>query len=197
MAWTIPTTWLQDQQMTEDVLNQQVRDNMNFLSTQLRTADAQLMTCLAAFAYSAGQGNAAGGADTALTSYNVTVPAGYLSQPGDVIVFRHTWVTSADANTKTWKVKIGSAAAQTLIAVTTASLPVFSILAIRYRTASTASVVGAFVTGNSRPIYLTFTGLNWAADQVVTWYAAGTAANAVLLTDMSVDSEKCVAGVTV
>lgn len=197
MAYVTPRTWSPGETVTAALFNQHIRDNMNVLKTQIRD-DGRLLTLLKGIAFSAGQGNAAGGGDTALTSYLVTIPAGLISQPGDGVVLEGSLSAAANTNTKALKLKLVGAGAPNMVTVFTNAanvanhIPTFRLL-LRRRTATVgaatgASLVGAANQGNATSVLLNagLTGIDWSIDQTLTLYLVGTAANDLLMVDYCV-----------
>jgi hypothetical protein len=144
-------------------------------------------------ASSSGQGNAAGGADTQLTSYNVTIPASFLAQPGDALVIDGAFTTAANGNTKTGKMSIDAQALMTIVSTTGSAHLIPFRLVLRRRTSTSGSLTGiayqgAAAGGNPTP-FLTNASpgtVAWGSAQTLKIFAAGTAANDLKLTDYSV-----------
>ena len=101
-----------------------------------------------ASAFSAGQGNAAGGADTELTSFTISIPANLLIGDGDCFVIDGLWSLANNANAKTGKLQIGSGTSNTILsnAAAVAGHTVPFRLILKRRTSTTGAVYGiAFV----------------------------------------------------
>ena len=205
MAWSTPRTWSPGETVTAALLNAHLRDNLNTLKVSVDDNGFPL-DLLKGFAFSSGQGNAAGGADTQLTSYDVTIPANYLAQPGDALVVEGTFVLAADANAKVAKLSIASAGVATIVA-TTANLANHRVpfrVVLRRRTSSVVSMTGlshfgAAAAGAPTPylVNTTFTGLDLTAAQTLKVWAASTNAGAVQLTDYTVTRACGASGTTV
>jgi hypothetical protein len=161
-----------------------------------QTVSSSLRTALKVFAYSAGQGNDAGGADTVLGNYNVTVPANYLTQPGDALVIEGTCVLANTANARTLKLQVGAPAPIAVINTATASheSSTFRII-VRRRTSTTASLSSVSNLGPATGTVLVVHAVNtaivavdWTTSQLLRVFAAGTDAGDTLLTDYTVYS---------
>lgn len=203
MGWSTPRTWNPGETVTASLMNAHIRDQLNVLKTKIDDQGI-LLTELAAFAFSSGQGNAAGGADTQLTSYNVTIPAGFLAQPGDALIIEGAFVTAANANTKTGKLQVDSATLMTILSTTGSSHVVPFRLALRRRTSTGGSLTGitwqgAADAGNPTPRLTNANPgtLAWGSAQTLKIFAAGTAANDLRLTDYMVSYTRVPTGVTV
>ncbi len=189
MAWTNPFTWVAGQTVTDTQLNTHIRDNLNFLKDGVDH--------LAGFAFSTGQSNAGGGGDTQLTSYDVTIPADYLNEPGDLLIVEGTFVKAATAETSTVKLKVGSGTARTIISTGGTSDIVPFRIVLRRRTSTTGSVTGIAWVGaaaaGAPTNYLANADLGtvaWTASQTLAIFAASTTAAEMLLTDYSVQVQR-------
>lgn len=205
MAWTTPRTWVALEVVTASIMNTHVRDNLNVLKTQVDN-DGSLRTLLKGFAFSSGQGNAGGGGDTQLTSYTVTIPANFLSQPGDALVMEGTLTAAANTNSKVMKVAVNGVKVTVFTnAQNVANHIVTFRLMIRYRTGSTGSITGYFHYGSANQAASTVWMVNAAlgaspdftASQALDIYLASATANDLKLTDYFVDSQRGLNGVTV
>ena len=205
MAFTTFRTWVPLEVVTAAMLNEQVRDNGNVLKTYIDN-DGSHRTLVKGFAFSSGQGNAGGGADTQLTSYDVTIGADFMSQPGDALEFIGTWTLANTANTKTCKFKIGGGTLVTLFTDTSAVanlIGVMRFLIVR-RTSSSAALTGFVTIGAANTAVTSHRVINaspgtvdWTASQTLAIYAAGTTANDLRLTDYVVNSLRGLNGATV
>lgn len=205
MAWSTPRTWSPGETVTAALLNAHLRDNLNTLKVSVDDNGFPL-DLLKGFAFSSGQSNGAGGSDTQLTSYDVTIPANYLAQPGDALVVEGTLVLAADANSKVAKIGIGSATAVT-IASTSANVANHRVpfrVVLRRRSSTVVSITGlsfsGVAAGGAPTSYLvnsTFTGLDLTASQTLKFFAASTSAGAVQLTDYTVTRACGASGTTV
>ena len=154
--------------------------------------DGRALHC---FAFSSGQANLAGGADTQLTSYNVTIPANYLSGAGDGVMVDGTLSVANNANAKTAKLQVASGTTVTIwssSAAVAGHLVPFRVL-IRRRTSTTGSLTGLSYTGaaaaGAPTNYLAnaaLTSVDWTVSQTLKVYTAGNGAADVTLTDYSV-----------
>jgi len=161
---------------------------------------------LKSFGFSAGQSNAAGGADTQLTSFDVPIPGGVLDQPGACLLVEGTLAVAANADPKTFKLKVGSG---TLVTVWGSSANVanhvvpFRFL-IYYRTAITGSIVGiayhgAAAAGAPANYLVNFElgAVDWSAGQTLTMWASANTVASVKLTDFTVYVIRSYQGTTV
>jgi len=160
---------------------------------------------LKGFAYDAGQGNAAGPADTQLTSYDVTIPADFLDQPGDALIIEGTFAVLNSAGVKVAKIQISSGTlGQIFSAVASLAQIVPFRVVVRRRTAATGSAtgiawIGAAAAGTPTN-YLVNVGIasvDWTAAQTLKIFASATTAGDLRLTDYCVYSARGVAGTTV
>lgn len=157
-------------------------------------ASSALRTGLKVFGFSTGQGCTTGaGTDDQLTSYDVTIPADFLSGPGEALLVEGVYVLAANANAKVGKIRVG--AAGTLVTLYTGTgnahhIP-FRVL-VRRRTSTTGSIggyslVGATPTG-APTVYLISAGIatvDWTVSQILRIYANGAAGD-IYLTDYTV-----------
>jgi len=203
MAWTTPKTWAYNDLVSAADLNTYLRDNQNLLKTQIDD-EGGLMTLLKGFAFSSGQ-SSSGTIDTQLTSYNVTIPADFLDQPGDGLLIEGTFVTHSTAGTKTGRMTIDAATKITFLVTTGTSDVIPFRLTLRRRTSTTASLTGiawhGAAAGGSPTPYLcngSFTGLDFTSSQTLEIWAQTTVAAATLkLSDYMVDQGRGVIGSTV
>jgi hypothetical protein len=163
-------------------MNTHVRD-------QLKSVWAQLK----GFAFSSGEGNDAGGGDTQLTSYDVSIPADALAEAGNALLVEGTFVVGSGGGTKTAKLKVGSGTAVTIISTTgTSDIVPFRML-IRRRTSTTGSLTGIAYVGapaaGAPTNYLanaTTGTVAWGSLQTLAVYAAATDADDMKLSDYNV-----------
>ena len=141
MGWTAPRTWYANETITSGIMNQHVRDELNVLKTSFHDL-GYIRTKLFGVGYGSGQGCSAASVDTEMTNYSVTIPAGYLGQPGDTIcvdaIFR-----SNVAGVKTIKYSIGAGA---LTTVFTYNVPISVYLPTRYLFVKRTSTILALRT---------------------------------------------------
>ncbi len=192
MAWPAagPRTWVAGELTTSTMYNAHLRDTQLFLKTNVHDL-GWLRPGLKHFAFSLGQGNAGGGGDTQLTSYDVTIPAGALAKPGDALLLESEWFNDATAGTRTLKIKVGGGTLQTLFATSTASAFIPSRYLVRRRTSTTGVITGMawnVATGSggvTTPILVNLaTGtVDWSVAQTLSMFAAATNANQVKLAD--------------
>lgn len=206
MSWTPPRTWTDTEEVTPAIFNAHVRDNLALLATQVDALGCY-RTALACFAYSSGQGNVTTG-DTHLTSFDVTVPAGFLSQPGDALEVHGVAFLAANANAKYLRLKMGGGTEVTLFSTSAnvASHQVPFRYVLRYRSSTTGSLFGYATVGattgaiGSWTIAAPSAGLGtvaWGNSQALAFYAQGTATNDLVLGDLTVCRVTGVTGVTV
>jgi len=195
MAWNTPRTWSPGETVTAALLNAQIRDNLNLLKTSMDDNGFPL-DLVKGFAYSAGQANAAGSGDTQLTSYDVTIPANLLAQPGDCLILEGTLVILANADAaKMFKVQIASG---TLVTLMNTNLNVASHIApfryvIRRRTSVVASITGlawlGAASGAAATAYLVNVGMttvDFTVAQTLKLFANSATVATVRLTDYHV-----------
>jgi len=200
MAWTTPRTWKPLDMNGASLMNQQVRDNMNFLKTNVDD-DGSIRTALKCFAYSAGQGTAAGG-DTEMDDFNVTIPAGYMSVAGDMLEVHGVWLTSATAGTKLVKISLDAVPTMaTLLSTTAVSTYFIMDLRIRYRSALVGTINGIWQgsTANITDLTVAFmqnVGLTatWAVAQTLKFYGNTDAADELTLLEFYVNSSRTIIG---
>lgn len=164
-----------------------------------------LGTMLKGFAFGSGQGNAGGGGDTQLTSYDVTIEGGSIPQPGDTLIAEGTWTVVNNGNTKTAKMQIGGGTLVTIATIAAGSAQIVPFrMVIRRRTSTTASITGISWIGaaaaGAPTNYLVnnaVTTVDWTIDQTLKIFAASTTAADLVLTDYSVVLAKGAVGVTV
>ena len=172
MAWQAPKTWLPGEMVTAASLNQHVRDNMNFLKTNVTASGMLRQAQESAYGYVS---NATGTADTELTGYNLTIPAGALAQAGDAISMEGAWLSNlAGAGTRTSKIVVGGG---TLITCFTTTVASSYWCPLRYkiirRTATTGVLMGhTWIGTNGFMIYTALGAVDWTAAQTLKIYAA-------------------------
>lgn len=172
MAWQAPKTWLPGEMVTAASLNQHVRDNMNFLKTNVTASGMLRQAQESAYGYVS---NAAGTADTELTGYNLTIPAGAIAQDGDGISMEGAWLSNlAGAGTRTSKIVVGGG---TLITCFTATVASTYWCPFRYRvvrrSATTGALTGWTWVGTTGSFIAASLGtVDWATAQTLKIYAA-------------------------
>lgn len=190
MGWTKIKTWVGGSLVGVADLNTYLRDNLLLLKTDVSDA-GRWRPGAKHFAYSSGQGNAAGGGDTQLTSYDVTIPANALAKAGDAIVVEGLWLHDGSAGTRTCKISVGSGSLCQMSANPLANGLVAFRMVIRRRTSTSGSVTGLSYTGSSTHggavnLILTnsaFGSVDWTTSQTLKIWAAHSTANACKLTD--------------
>ena len=202
MSWSSPRTWVDGELITASLFNTHVRDNTYVEKTNIDDLGA-LKTAVQTFGYSSGQGNAAGAGDTPLTGYDVLIRSGFLSVPGEAIILTGTFFTSSTAGTKTVKLGLGAGALKTLFTTTTVSTIISFQYSIRFRSSTACALAGR----NNVAAHLGalasqvenagMTDVNFAIDQTLRLYSAGTVANEIVFTDYTVDTGRSVLGATV
>jgi hypothetical protein len=197
MAWTAPITWQALDLVDAALQNTHLSANMSLLATQVDTADGSLRRGIKLFAFSSGQGNTGTG-DDQLTSYDVTIPAGFLTQPGDAIVVEGHYALAANTNSKQGKITFDTSASPIRTMWTTAANVAAHIVpfyfTVTYRTATTGAITGWSMidagSGGAPTRYLFNFGLTlntgWTVANVLRIYAVGVADNDVVLRDYSV-----------
>jgi hypothetical protein len=154
MSWVNPKTWAPGEMVTAPLANQHIRDNFSVLSAQVDTTNGYPQPCLKSYAYSSGQGNAAGGSDTELTSYAFTIPAGGLAGPGDMLLFEGLFTNSSTAGAWTGKISFdGGSTKITLVTSSTVSTSARFRLWLTRRTQTTGSAFGLTEIGTSLVTY--------------------------------------------
>lgn len=194
MAWTTPRTWNAGETVTSAIMNAHIRDQLNVLKTNIDDSGYP-RTHLAGFAFSSGEGNDVGGGDTQLTGYDVTIPAGFLAEPGDAIVVEGAWSAANNANAKTGKLQVG-AGTTFVITATGAALAGHIIpfrVVIRRRGATTGAGAGLYfkdaaATAEPTPILINagLSSFDWSIAQTLKIFAASADADDLLLTDYEV-----------
>lgn len=206
MAWTAPLTWTDGLFVLATHFNTYVRDNQNILKTQMDN-DGSLRTLLKGFAFSAGQGNVGAGTDE-LTSYRVTIPASFMSQPGDALLVQGTLSISTTAGTKVFYIQVGGGTLLTVMSTTaTAANMIFPFrYIIRRRAATTGELTGFALVGAASAgaptnymVDLSLGTVAWGSSQTLSFWASSSGAvnSDVLLTDLFVDNVRGVTGTTV
>ena len=206
MAWTPPRTWSPGETVTASLMNAQIRDNENVLKVSIDD-DGALRTLLKGFAFSSGQGNGtSAGVDTQLTSYDVTVPAAFLAQPGDALIVEGTFVVGATAGTAIAKLQVASGSLVTLFSTTAVNTIVPFRMLLRRRTSTTGSLTGISwinaAAAGAPANYLVNSGVtsvDWTISQALKIFAqhSTTTGGVLKLTDYLVDQSRGVSGVTV
>jgi len=149
MAWTTPRTWVSGETVSATLMNEHLRDNLNYLYS-LHTSQ-RLYTATGSWA------NVSTG-ETDLLSY--TVPAGTLSVDGMILDVRLWGTAAASGYTKTVKLYFG--ATPLSILYSTASTQSWTASAHLIRTGATTQVLQgvsfAFQNGSemgSNPAFVT------------------------------------------
>lgn len=206
MAWTTPRTWSPGEKVTAAMMNQHVRDQMNVLKTQIDD-DGSLRPLLKGFGFSAGNTNGAGSVDTQFTGYDVTIPANFLSQPGDALLVEGILAVANNADAaKLCKVQLASATIRTIMSTAAniaAHIVPFRLFIVR-RTSTTGAMTGlswpGAAAGGVPTNYLINFGLSaidWTTSQVLKIFGNSATASTVTLTDYRVASERGLGGVLV
>ena len=206
MSWTAPRTWVAAETVTAALLQAHVSANMDVLKTY-HTDEGHPRTALACFAYSGSltdnNTNAAGGGDTAVPGYDVTIPANFLKQAGDAIVGLMTLVAGATAEASSCKVLVGAAGTKvTLMTSSTASTIIPVLFRLTYRTSTTAAVFGwawqgAAAAGNPTPYALASAGvgtIDWTTSQDLQLFLVSNTNNQLLLTDYTLWGVRAMTG---
>lgn len=149
---------------------------------------------LRTIAFGSGQGNAAGGADTEMTSYDTFIPANYLATAGNAIVIEGNMTVAANTDAKTVKVKVGTGTAVTVWSsnASVANHVVPFRIVIRRRTSTTGSVTSIFEAGvasagapTAYMVYTTLGTVAWGSNQVLNLYTAANTINSIVLNDLT------------
>ena len=167
------------------------------MTTEVQNRFLATMHLQKGFAFSAGQGNAAGGADTQLTSYDVVIPANLLSQDGNALIVEGYFSSDATSESKTAKLQLGGGDKVTIYSATSANQVIpFRMLAIR-RSNTAGYLVGITLTGaghgGSPTNYLVAIVLgtvDWSTDQTLKVFVAGSTADSLKLMDYHVKALK-------
>ena len=154
------------------------------------TPSLAIKPALKTFGYVTGAGNNAGGADTQLAAFDVTLPANYLADSGDSIILSGWLQIAANANAKTLKIKLGGG---TLTTIWSSSANVANHVApfqfvISRDTVNTSYIRGYVMhgaaSGGAASNYVVAASLgavNFAADQTIAIFGSGNGASDVLL----------------
>jgi hypothetical protein len=190
--------------VTASLFNAHVRDVTYLLKTNIDDAGA-FYTGLQSFGFSAGQGNAGGGGDTQLTSYDVVIPANHMDQPGDCLVVRATLANSGVAGNRTCKMQVGGGTLITLftVNVVTPSI-IYMRIELRRRLVTTGSLQGQTDTGahlgaiaNAIFSAAALGAVDWTVAQTLKVFLAAANANDIFMTDYIVDSLRGTVGALV
>lgn len=187
--------------MTAAIFNAQLRDNLNVVRNA-EDSSGRVVLGFKMFAYGGGgavpgmNANAAGGGDTKLTGYTVSLPADLFQTWGDSLVIEGTLVLAANTNSKTAKLRVGSATAMTFLvnAQNVANHIVPFRLLLKYEASGTVALQGlAFpgATGGGQCsggyiAYATASGLAFSQANDLDVYLASSAASDIFLSDYSV-----------
>jgi hypothetical protein len=204
MTWTAPRTWYANETITSEILNQHLRDQMNVLKTNVDSV-GHWKTELGAIGFTAGTGNPAGGVLTVIPAYDVTIPAGFLAQPGDILEVNTTLATSATAGTKTFGLSIGTGAAATIVSTTFVSMVWLVKIQLTFRTAVVIAAHGLIPeaahlgAANCSMCSTTITpgaSVTTTTQALRCWLGA-TAANEIMLAEHNVNQLRSLVGATV
>jgi hypothetical protein len=202
MAWSTPRTWNAGETVTASLMNAHVRDNLNVLKTYIDD-DGSHRILVKGFAFSSGQSNNAGGSDTQLTSYDVTIPANLLSQPGDTLIVEGTFTSQSTSEAKTAKLQVGSGTSVTIWTATVGTSVIQFRMLIRRRTSTTGAITGVAWRGAAAAdpvgyVVNALTGtVDWTASQTLKIYAASATATQLTLADYFVSQARGLTGTTV
>lgn len=137
--------------------------------------------------------NSAGGGDTELTSYEVSVPDNFLDTPGAALVLQGTLVLAANGNTKTMKISLGASGVLTVFS-TAENLAnnrgIFRLILFR-RSATGGALTGLVTHGSQQTdganTYVSnhvLTGtVDWTIAQALKIFLVGTNNSDIFLTD--------------
>jgi hypothetical protein len=212
MAWTLLATARPRHLGTATItgsrkisLNVHIKANLDLLKTNVDD-DGSLRDLVKGFAFSAGQGNVGTG-DDQLTSYNVVIPAGYMSQPGDALLVEGHYALANNTNSKQGKFQLSGSASPIRTIWSTAAAVASHIVPfwfqIVYRAATSGALTGYAMidaaSGGAPTNYLFNFGLTlnaggWADAQTLQIYAVGVADNDVVLRDYTVWQGRGVSG---
>lgn len=206
MSWVTPRTWTPGETVTAALMNAHLRDELNVLKTSIDDT-GYLRPLIKGFGYSAGQSNGATtGSDVQLTSFDTTIPAGCLAQPGDALIVEGVIAVASNANAKALKLQIASG---TLVTVWSSSVSGGGTAAfravIRRRSQTTGSLNGdakgpAAHGSTTAPTYYansTVGSVDWAVAQTLKFFANAVGANDVTLAEVYVNSARSNAGTLV
>lgn len=152
-------------------------------------------------------GNSAGGADTELTGYQISVPDNFLAGPGDALVIEGTLALENNGNAKSMKVSIGGSGALTVFASSAAVATHrahFHLILVR-RESDTAALEGYTPHGaaqaDTATVYVAnhlLSGtIDWTIQQDLKFFLIGTLDNDIWLTDLYCHQIRSPYGVTV
>ena len=150
---------------------------------------------LKTLAFASGQSNAAGGADSELTSYEVLIPANYLDAAGAGVCISGEFSVAANGDAKTVKIAIGGGSKVTMwsSSANVANHVVPFRWEVRRRTSTTGSVAGitfhGVASGNNASAYMVYTTLgtvDWTTNQLIKLYCAANTVTSVTFNDLSV-----------
>ncbi|KKK91898.1 hypothetical protein LCGC14_2708310, partial [marine sediment metagenome] len=162
---------------------------------------------LASFGFSVGQ-YSVGSADTQLTSYDVTIPANTLTQPGDFIMIEGVFVFATNTNTKTVRHQLDSTT-KSISAQSAVSLAAHvprTVTKLIYRTSTTGAWGGvswidasaaAPTAGQGYEHVVGLSGADWTAAQTLKLWAQGGVNDDVRATDFTVTAFAVISGTTV
>ena len=195
MAWTTPRTWTAGETVTSAYMNAQIKDNLGVLGTYVRGAGAapalktgHLCNQYKSFGYSAGQGNAAGGALGVLSNFTWTMPANTLDQAGAAVELTSLWYVPSSAAI-TLAIGVNGTNYTWFSGITGGPHYIFARhLMARRDAANFVLHHGHFYYGAASAGIPTFSvhvtataGVDWTAAQSITMLSAATAANSVYL----------------
>lgn len=171
-------------------------DSSTTLVFPLSSPPAWTKDALRTIAFGSGQGNAAGGADTELTSYDTFIPGNYLATAGNAIVIEGNMTVAANGDAKTVKVKVGAGGSGSATIVWSSSANVASHvvpfrIVLRRRTATTGSVTSIFEAGAATAgaptaymVYTTLSVADWNNNQVLNLFLAANTINSIVMNDL-------------
>jgi len=172
MAWTAPRTWAALEVVTTRFLNQQIRDDLQLLKTNVDN-DGSLNAGLYSVAFSAGAQNSGTG-ETDLTGFSFSLPANFLAV-GEFLRFRSIHSAAQNTNTKTIRLYVNGQA--TTIWTSAASVAAHTGQTdnlVNFRTATTGGIFGWYhkdcaptATPTVVLVRASLTGLAWTSVQTI------------------------------
>lgn len=152
---------------------------------------------LGTIAFSSGQANVStSGADTELTSYEISIPANYLAYAGSSLVALGTMAVAANGDAKTVKISIGSSVTKVTLWSSSANVAnhVVPFRVVVRRRGATAGVVDSIfyhgvASGNNASPYMVYTSVgtvDWTTNQLLKFYATAATAGSITFEDLAV-----------
>lgn len=152
---------------------------------------------LGTIAFGSGQGNVTtSGADTELTSYEISIPANFLAYPGSCVVALGTMAVAANGDAKTVKISIGSSVTKVTLWTSSANVAnhVVPFRVVVRRRGATAGVVDSIfyhgvASGNNASPYMVYTSVgtvDWTTNQLMKFYATAATADSITFEDLAV-----------